>query len=226
MYAMKRSSVLEVEARGGSTARRLFSIIVCVLSLLSTTANSSARIYTYVYEGRPFGIDGANLLPGATHIFVMFSVSTLLSDNTNYDVTSPPFRDLVMSDGVNTTSVAGGTINDASFVRTTATGYIGTWFIAELIWVGRTFSAGACCTIGDPPVLYTSCCNFPSDASIQTNGFFGIGPRTDFAYNNLAAGAWTVPEPSTWTMLLLGFGGLGFLGHRQTRSKTSGGMNA
>jgi hypothetical protein len=214
MFAVKHSSVLEVEARGWSTARRLFSFIVCVLSLLSSAANSNARIYTYVYEGRPFGIDGINLLSGATHISVMFSVSSLLSDNTTYDVTSPPFRDLVMSDGVNTISVGGGTINDGSFVRTTATGYIGTWFIAELIGADRTFAPGACCTIGDTPVLYTFCCNLPSDGTIQTNGFFGIGPRTDFAYNNLAAGAWTVPEPSTWAMLLLGFGGLGFLGYR------------
>jgi hypothetical protein len=147
----------------------------------------------------------------------MFSVPSLLSDNTTYDVTSPQFRDLVMSDGVNTISVGGGTINDASFVRTTATGYIGTWFIAELVGTNRTFAVGACCTIGDPPVLYTFCCNFRSDASIQTNGFFGIGQETDFAYNNGAAGVWTVAEPSTWAMMLLGFAGLGFVGYGRTR---------
>jgi hypothetical protein len=28
-----------------------------------------------------------------------------------------------------------------------------------------------------------------------------------------------IPEPSTWAMMLLGFGGLGFLGYRQTRKR-------
>ena len=31
-------------------------------------------------------------------------------------------------------------------------------------------------------------------------------------------GAITVPEPSTWAMMLLGFGGLGFLAARRRRS--------
>jgi hypothetical protein len=28
----------------------------------------------------------------------------------------------------------------------------------------------------------------------------------------------TIPEPSTWVMMALGFAGLGFLGYRKTRS--------
>jgi hypothetical protein len=33
----------------------------------------------------------------------------------------------------------------------------------------------------------------------------------------LVSGVTTVPEPSTWTMMLLGFAGLGFVGYRGTR---------
>jgi PEP-CTERM motif len=29
----------------------------------------------------------------------------------------------------------------------------------------------------------------------------------------------TIPEPSTWTMMLLGFGGLGFFGYRASRER-------
>jgi hypothetical protein len=31
----------------------------------------------------------------------------------------------------------------------------------------------------------------------------------------------TVPEPSTWAMMLLGFAGLGFAGYRATRSSAA-----
>jgi hypothetical protein len=46
-----------------------------------------------------------------------------------------------------------------------------------------------------------------------------VGPATDlgtvFTFTNVTN---TVPEPSTWAMMALGFAGLGFLGYRKTRS--------
>jgi hypothetical protein len=41
-----------------------------------------------------------------------------------------------------------------------------------------------------------------------------------YSCNGLAVAAGTVPEPSTWAMLLIGFAGLGFAGYRGAR-KTS-----
>jgi hypothetical protein len=37
-------------------------------------------------------------------------------------------------------------------------------------------------------------------------------------------GAWTVPEPSTWAMMLIGFAGLGFVGSQ--RQKFAGAASA
>jgi hypothetical protein len=132
MFAMTRPSVLEVESRGWSTARNVLSFIVSVLSILSTPASSNPRsTYTYIYEGQPFSIHGENLLSGATHISIKFSVSSLLSTNTTYNVTTPPFQDLVMSDGVNT--IKKGTFLNSSFITTNGAGDITTWAIDELL---------------------------------------------------------------------------------------------
>jgi hypothetical protein len=52
-----------------------------------------------------------------------------------------------------------------------------------------------------------------------------FGPNIDltiFGYGTFVFGgavAETVPEASTWAMLLLGFAGLGFIGYRQTRGR-------
>jgi hypothetical protein len=40
----------------------------------------------------------------------------------------------------------------------------------------------------------------------------------------LSTGTLTVPEPSTWAMMLIGFAGLGFVGYRQ-RQKLAGAVS-
>jgi PEP-CTERM motif len=42
-----------------------------------------------------------------------------------------------------------------------------------------------------------------------------------FSFTVSDSGSGTVPEPSTWAMLLLGFAGLGYAGHRKVRSAAS-----
>jgi hypothetical protein len=98
-----------------------------------------------------------------------------------------------MSDGVHTIKKGKGTFLNSSFITTNDAGDITDWIIVVLIGARRTFVLGdQCCTTGDPSFLYTYCCSGPTDASIQTDGFFGIGPETGFAYNTGAAGVWTV----------------------------------
>jgi hypothetical protein len=45
---------------------------------------------------------------------------------------------------------------------------------------------------------------------------WGSGAHADSF--TLQIGAAAVPEPSTWAMMLLGFAGLGFAGHRKARN--------
>jgi hypothetical protein len=53
--------------------------------------------------------------------------------------------------------------------------------------------------------------------------FFSLESQLDAASFTVTVG--TVPEPSTWAMMLLGFAGLGFLAHRRSK-KTAGAFAA
>jgi hypothetical protein len=54
-----------------------------------------------------------------------------------------------------------------------------------------------------------------SELDINLVSFTGAGAT--FAVDNIVLSAGTVPEPSTWAMMLLGFAGLGFAGWRELR---------
>jgi PEP-CTERM motif len=46
----------------------------------------------------------------------------------------------------------------------------------------------------------------------------GVSPLHSLGASRFTpTGVLTVPEPSAWAMMLLGFAGLGFVGYRQTR---------
>jgi PEP-CTERM motif len=66
---------------------------------------------------------------------------------------------------------------------------------------------GGVADLGDPPTLTLT---LPENARVTTaSGVFDNFVST------------TVPEPSTWAMMLLGFVGLGFFGYRRTRTPVS-----
>src|ERR1700722_12390095 len=73
----------------------------------------------------------------------------------------------------------------------------------------------------------------PQSAAITTRNAFGLDNdfvqhifNSNGAFNNRDQGTWTVangvPEPSTWAMLLLGLGGLGFAAHRRNGKPAHG----
>jgi hypothetical protein len=61
-----------------------------------------------------------------------------------------------------------------------------------------------------------------SDTSLPTSEQFSVydGPVAGLRYGGVAFAA--APEPSTWAMLLLGFGGLGFVGYRKRSALSVG----
>jgi hypothetical protein len=46
-------------------------------------------------------------------------------------------------------------------------------------------------------------------------------PTSDYAAYEASFQAGLVPEPSTWAMMLLGFAGLGYAGHRASKKAAS-----
>jgi hypothetical protein len=60
-----------------------------------------------------------------------------------------------------------------------------------------------------------------STPAVTANGINDLGHIVGFYTNadgNTVGFETSVPEPSTWAMMLLGFAGLGFLGYRKVRS--------
>jgi hypothetical protein len=61
--------------------------------------------------------------------------------------------------------------------------------------------------------------------TITTDGATGTINPSDFITRSgiqvIASTAGTVPEPSTWALMLLGFAGLGYAGFRQNRTRAA-----
>lgn len=67
--------------------------------------------------------------------------------------------------------------------------------------------------VGDPQLEFTAVALAP----VQTNLLDPTSPRGFTGEVGSQAGAGSVPEPSTWAMMMLGFGGLGFASYRARR---------
>jgi hypothetical protein len=57
----------------------------------------------------------------------------------------------------------------------------------------------------------------PGEDFNRVNQLLGFDARTDGAFTTAA----TIREPSTWAMMLIGFGGLGYAARRRRRGKLS-----
>jgi hypothetical protein len=66
---------------------------------------------------------------------------------------------------------------------------------------------------GFDPLFAWSGANAPGDGSYQS----GVGPRTDDRAFSLDGTVGSVPEPSTWAMMILGFVGIGAITYRRRK---------
>jgi hypothetical protein len=128
-----------------------------------------------------------------------------------YQPTSTTFNGFVDESGV-ISSVS------APFAGTVSTQALG---VNDLGWIvgDYTLADGDMFGFLDKGGVFSTIDPFGSTA-VTANGINDLGHIVGFytAANGNTIGFTTVPEPSTWAMMLLGFAGLGYLGYRRARA--------
>jgi hypothetical protein len=83
------------------------------------------------------------------------------------------------------------------------------------LWAVTSTTSSSADNGADPNEIVTIADNLFA-TSLPTSESFSVldGPQAGLRYGGVA---YAVPEPSTWAMMLIGFGGLGFAGHRRNR---------
>ena len=139
-------------------------------------------------------------LPNEPFIFQIASTLTTASasvvDVLNGNAKSGVYWEVGSSATLGTsTTFAGNILADASITLNTSAS----------ILCGRAIALTAAVTM-DTNTISNNCSN---------GGDLGCG-RTDFGSAGFSGSVPSVPEPSTWAMMLIGFAGLGFAGYRRT----------
>jgi hypothetical protein len=181
-------------------------VAACV-SGLGLSAESARANVTYLYTGNDFTTASS---PFTTNDKVMISLTFVSALSPNLTV-----------GGVNNVSPLAFTASDGvdTFTDSTALGTV--------LFSFGTDNVGA---ITEWQVVLSVS---PQSAAITTRNAFGLDNdfvqhtfNSNGAFNNRDQGTWTVaagvPEPSTWAMLLLGLGGLGFAAHRRNGKPAHG----
>jgi len=115
-----------------------------------------------------------------------------------------------------------GTVTTFQFPGSNSTQALGVNDLGEI--VGDYVLGGQMFGFLDNGGVFTTI-NPPGAASSTANGINDLGQIVGFYVNAAGStiGFTTVPEPSTWTAMLLGFAGLGFAGYRTSRKAAANG---
>jgi hypothetical protein len=116
----------------------------------------------------------------------------------------------------------GGSITSFLFPTSVSTQALGVNDLGEIVG-DYTLADGNMFGFLDNNGVFTTLDPFGSTA-VTANGINDLGGIVGFyadANGNTIGFETTIPEPSTWAMLLLGFAGLGFLGYRKARQGTA-----
>jgi hypothetical protein len=176
-----------------------------VLSVMGLTAFSACATTTYVYTGNDFG-DYSGQYNASDKITASIVLLNPLGDNAAPQ-TPDSLISFSLSDGVRTLDSSN---SDAVIsLGTNGTGEIDDWTIAVAAYNNNSSFID---TVFLPGGLHFDV------AVVQL--YYNAGETGE-------PGSWSVsvsqsvPEPATWTMMLLGFVGLGFAGYRASRRSTA-----
>jgi hypothetical protein len=114
-----------------------------------------------------------------------------------------------------------GVISTITFPGSVSTQALGVNDLGEIVG-DYTLSDGNMFGFLDKGGVFSTIDPFGSTA-VTANGINDLGQVVGFytdANGNTIGFETTIPEPSTWAMMLLGFAGLGFLGYRKVRQGT------
>ena len=190
--------------------------------------------WLYEYTGNQFE---DNRIPGSTFISLAFETASPLASGTTYTAPWWTPGTLRISDGASTfaepnvTAYGSASPEAGPLLRTDQSGSIDLWSIIVLAGANRLLAPNFCCTVNDPPVMYTD--NLQgggsTDGSLQNNNFYG-GPRSGYSYNNLMPGDWSVsvtpvPEPAAWQFAIAGLAILAAVRALQNQRRPSHGSD-
>jgi PEP-CTERM motif len=209
--------------------RRLLS---ATLTFVSMGAGASFADVTYTFVGTPYNFSDivrpdlvTDTFTSDNRVSVELEFSTPLVADLNYDAATiqPRITPLswMISDG-NVTMTSANAVLIYTQLSTNSLGQINAWAIAVDLYTDGipTYEVGV--FSGYQPGVRTDLP--PYDARDYTEEFADLdGVQVYIESNGTLANSpdnqWVAtPEPSTWAMMLLGFGGLGYAGYRRRSS--------
>jgi hypothetical protein len=174
----------------------------------------TANAEVYTYTGNTYDETYGTLYSYSDNVTIQFTTSSLIADNFSGIVTP---TSLTAGDGAFAIT---SPVAESVFVATNNHGQITSWDIYVAAnpggWFQTIVSANG---VGTPPngdiPTYWNYCTAANNCGEETDTAHAYTPGA-WGYSPALASA--VPEPSTWTMMILGFVGVGFVSYRR-RSK-------
>jgi hypothetical protein len=204
-------------ALGGTTQAALISIGTSLNGGAITTQSSGPTPGPVTFSG-PVGLYNLDTVSGvdltaasldsnsinatATGTFDTLDIFVSASDITSFNGVVQALSGLT----VNFLS-RGWTVTESTFEDNSNTVF-GTTGASVTLLATKTFSSGPDIFTKNTPVSVTSPFSVTEEFTVRSNGFSG-------AANNTIDLSGTVPETSTWAMLVLGFMGLGYTAFRR-----------
>jgi hypothetical protein len=153
-------------------------------------------------------LDSNSINATATGTFDVLHIFVSASDITSFNGVVKALSGLTVN-----FLTPGWSVTESTFEDNSNTVF-GTTGASVTLLATHMFTSGPDTFTQTTPVSVTAPFSVTEEFSIKSNGFSG-------AANNTIDLSGTVPEPSTWAMLVLGFAGLGYVGFRKARARSA-----